>query len=84
MSHWELQEEVKTLALKSREKYISSSPVSSIPMHTNTTVGSLFVTEEGHIGGSYHPDTIGIRAGYVLVALFGVEKPCILRPVVVT
>jgi len=42
---------------------------------------TLLVTEEGHVGVSFHPDLIGIRAKDILVALFGLDVPFILRPV---
>jgi hypothetical protein len=47
--------------------------------HVDTVV---FVTEEGHVGRAYHPDfENGIRAGDVVVGLFGVNYPFILRKV---
>jgi hypothetical protein len=40
----------------------------------------LFVTSEGHLGFSYHPDTTnGIRPGDVVVGLFSSNFPFILR-----
>ncbi|KAF1957543.1 HET-domain-containing protein [Byssothecium circinans] len=42
----------------------------------------LFLTKEGHIGLSYHPDfTNGIRVGDHVVALFGISFPFLLRPI---
>ncbi|XPS79688.1 hypothetical protein M3J09_011662 [Ascochyta lentis] len=42
----------------------------------------LFVTNEGHVGCSYHPDAAnGIRAGDVITGLFGLNVPFILRSV---
>ena len=41
-----------------------------------------FVTEEGQVGRAYHPDfENGIRAGDVVVGLFGINYPFILRKV---
>jgi len=40
----------------------------------------IFVTSEGYAGMSYRPDTVnGIRPGDVLVGLFGVNIPFVLR-----
>lgn len=40
----------------------------------------VFVTSEGHVGLSYHPNAIaGIRSGDIVVGLFGVNLPFILR-----
>ena len=45
--------------------------------HVDTVV---FVTEEGQVGRAYHPDfENGIRAGDVVVGLFGINYPFILR-----
>jgi hypothetical protein len=42
----------------------------------------VFVTKEGHVGRAYHPDfENGIRAGDVVVGLFGINYPFILRKV---
>lgn len=42
----------------------------------------VFVTEEGQVGRAYHPDfENGIRAGDVVVGLFGINYPFILRKV---
>ena len=42
----------------------------------------VFVTEEGEVGRAYHPDfENGIRAGDVVVGLFGINYPFILRKV---
>jgi hypothetical protein len=41
---------------------------------------SLFVTSEGRVGTSYHPNTINdIRSGDIVVGLFGANLPFILR-----
>jgi hypothetical protein len=43
---------------------------------------TLFFTDEGHIGLSYHPDAVnGIHQDDVLVGLFGINLPVLLRPV---
>jgi len=40
----------------------------------------FFITSEGHTGVAYHPDAVsGIRPGDVLVGLFGVNIPLLLR-----
>ena len=42
---------------------------------------TLFVTDIGQVGLSYHPDDVnGIRPGDIVVGLFGVNFPFILRP----
>ncbi|KAF1934846.1 hypothetical protein EJ02DRAFT_488412 [Clathrospora elynae] len=42
----------------------------------------LFVTNEGHIGLSYHPDAVdGIRESDILTGLFGINVPFILRQI---
>lgn len=41
---------------------------------------SLFVTDTGKFGQSYHPEKDGIRVGEVLVGLFGNDFPFLLRP----
>jgi hypothetical protein len=41
----------------------------------------MFVTGEGRVGLAYHSDFInGIRAGGVVVSLFGINLPFVLRP----
>lgn len=41
----------------------------------------LFETEEGKAGSSYHPDLVaGVREGDLVVGLFSVNFPFILRP----
>jgi hypothetical protein len=40
---------------------------------------TLFVAEEGYVAVSYHFDLFRIRAGDVLVCLFGIEVPFVLR-----
>lgn len=50
--------------------------------HVRHTDGVAFVTEEGDVGRAYHPDfENGIRAGDVIVGLFGINFPFILRKV---
>lgn len=41
----------------------------------------VFVTKENHVGMTYHPDSDGVRKGDVLVGLFGINFPFVLRPV---
>jgi hypothetical protein len=41
---------------------------------------TLFITDSGHIGQSYHPDPVGIEVGDLLVGLFGINFPFIIRP----
>jgi hypothetical protein len=41
---------------------------------------TLVVTEEGHFAMTWHEDPVGIRAGDVVVNLFGYNVPFILRP----
>jgi hypothetical protein len=42
----------------------------------------VFVTAEGQVGRAYHPDfENGIRAGDIVVGLFGINYPFILRKV---
>jgi hypothetical protein len=54
-------------------------PYHEIPF--NVDEKTLFVTKESHVAISYHPDPIqGIRPGDVVVGLFGVSIPFILRP----
>lgn len=55
---------------------------SEVLRHLTATAQNLilFVTREGHVGLSYHPDAInGIRPGDVVVGLFGINLPFILR-----
>jgi hypothetical protein len=46
----------------------------------NTRKIIIFVTSEGHVGMVYHPDIInGIHPGDVVVGLFGINLPFVLR-----
>jgi hypothetical protein len=50
-------------------------------LERNLTKRTLYVTSNGLVGYTYHPDPVdGIRAGDVVVGLFGVNFPFILRP----
>jgi hypothetical protein len=40
---------------------------------------ALFVTKEGHVGIFYHFDYIGVQANDILVCLFGIKVPFVLR-----
>ncbi|KAF2680713.1 HET-domain-containing protein [Lentithecium fluviatile CBS 122367] len=52
------------------------------PLVNSAYARILFVTDKGHIGLSYHPDPFnGIRPGDLLVGLFGINFPFLLRPV---
>ncbi|KAH4001818.1 hypothetical protein HBH92_217120 [Parastagonospora nodorum] len=42
---------------------------------------TLLVTEEGHVGVSYHYDPVGIQANDILVCILGIQVPFVLRPV---
>ena len=43
---------------------------------------TLFVTDSGHIGLSYHPNLDNsIRTGDLVIGFFGVNYPFLLRPV---
>lgn len=43
---------------------------------------TMFITEEGHVGLAYHPDVFnGIRVGDVVVGLYGLNIPYVLRQV---
>jgi len=41
----------------------------------------MFVTEEGHLGVSWHHDCRVVPKGAILVCLFGTEVPFILAPI---
>jgi hypothetical protein len=41
----------------------------------------IFLTKEGHIGSTYHPDKDGIQVGDKVVGLFGLNIPFVLRSV---
>ena len=41
----------------------------------------VFVTEEGHLGVTWHPSNDSISKGAILVCLFGTEVPFVLSPV---
>jgi hypothetical protein len=50
--------------------------------HTFHIDNVVFVTAEGQVGRAYHPDfENGIRAGDIVVGLFGINYPFILRKV---
>jgi hypothetical protein len=55
--------------------------LSEVRFHNIARECTFFVTREGQIGSSFHPDFIGIEPGDVLVALFGLEVPFVLRPI---
>lgn len=41
----------------------------------------MFVTEEGHLGTLYHPEPLtAVQPGDVVVGLFGMNYPFVLRP----
>jgi hypothetical protein len=42
--------------------------------------GTFFLTDQGQLGRSYHPRTDGILPGDLLVGLFGIDMPFLLRP----
>jgi hypothetical protein len=49
-------------------------------IRTKVQSKTLFVTDKGQVGVSYHPDYVnGIRTGDMVVGLFGVNFPFILR-----
>jgi hypothetical protein len=81
---WGFKEEVEDIVLSLTDLYNRAPSEWQHPINTNTSDGTIFVTGEGDLGGSYHPDSIGIQAGDILVALFGVEVPFILRPILET
>ncbi|PVI03814.1 hypothetical protein DM02DRAFT_625517 [Periconia macrospinosa] len=41
---------------------------------------TLFITDNGRIGLTYHPDRNGVRLGDVVVGLFGVNLQFVLHP----
>ncbi|XPS95616.1 hypothetical protein M3J09_004901 [Ascochyta lentis] len=45
-----------------------------------TMYQTFYTTSSGKLGKSYHPDPDGIRAGDILVGLFGIDFPFLLRP----
>lgn len=54
---------------------------SSIKMVTQRVAyQTIFTTDEGHRGRSYHPAPDGVQSGDILVVLFSVEVPFMLRP----
>ncbi|KAH6491790.1 hypothetical protein HBI55_141090 [Parastagonospora nodorum] len=51
-----------------------------VDIKRNAANRTLFVTENGHVGLSYHPDVVGgICTGDVVAGLFGINFPFILR-----
>jgi hypothetical protein len=77
MDHWST-EELKSFQ---NEPAISARPPLSDVQQAQLKERSLFVTQEGHVGVSYHYDPTGIQANDILVCLFGIEIPFVLRPV---
>lgn len=47
---------------------------------TDARYRTFFATDSGHFGRSYHPSLDGIAEGDLLVALFDVDSPFLLRP----
>jgi hypothetical protein len=41
---------------------------------------TLFITDSGHIGQTYHPNPDGVRQGDILVGLFGINFPFVIHP----
>jgi hypothetical protein len=77
MLHALSMDQSSTEELKSfqNEPAISARPPLSDVQQAQLKERSLFITQEGHVGVSYHYDPIGIQANDILVCLFG------LRPV---
>ncbi|KAL1594059.1 hypothetical protein SLS59_009090 [Nothophoma quercina] len=61
------------------ELHIEDSSVLHLFSHTRKH--RVFITKENHVGMIYHPDPNGVRKGDVLVGLFGINFPFVLRPV---
>jgi hypothetical protein len=80
MDHWSTEE------LKSSQNgpAISTRPPLSDVQQAHLKERSLFVTQEGHDGVSYHNESTGIQTNNILLCLFSIEVPFVLKPILGT
>ena len=71
--------QIMTERLDDDEFHIEDSNV--LDFFLQTREHRVFITKENHVGMTYHPDPDGVRKGDVLVGLFGLNLPFVLRPV---